>query len=181
MFQLWHFTRINTLSLTQSPRRYASQGTIEFRLTKRQNRDFSADSTSRTNRYSRGAASLELALFTPILIVLIFGMLEASRMCMVAQLLTNAAREGCRVAAANGSVTADVYTRVQATLDATDPNLYPLVTMSLSPSPVESATGNTSISLTLSVAFSDVNWLSSPFFFRSSTIQASAVMLSQRP
>jgi hypothetical protein len=107
-------------------------------------------------------------------------MLEAARMCMVAQLLANAAREGCRVAASNGKTTADVTTRVNATLTAA--GITPsLVTTTLNPTDVTTATSSQTITLTLSVSFDKVNWLPTPFFYKSTTMTSRAVMLSQRP
>jgi len=148
--------------------------------------------TSRLNRRvnRRGAAMVEFAVIVPVLALVVFATIEATRLCMVAQLLTNAAREGCRVAATNGKTTANVTTRVAATLTAAGftPAQAAVVTasMSLTPSPIETTAGNTPITLTLSIPFNGtngVNWLSSPFFYRSSTmtISGKAVMLSQRP
>jgi len=132
-------------------------------------------------RRNRGAALVEMAVVTPMLILLVFGMMEVTRMCMVAQLLTNAAREGCRVAVNNGTTSADVDARVKATLDASDTKIYPLITETLSPTAIQSTALNTPITLTLSVPFSSVDWLAPPLFFSSRTITAKAVMLSQHP
>ena len=128
----------------------------------------------------RGAAMVEMAVLMPVMVLLVLGMLEASRMCMVAQLLANAAGEGCRVAVSMRKTSQDVTTRVAATLTAA--GIAPsLVTASLSPSSIETTRLNVPIKLTLNVNFSQVNWLPTPFFFKSSTVSASAVMLSQRP
>ena len=132
-------------------------------------------------RRSRGAALVEMAVVTPMLILLVFGVIEATRMCMVAQLLTNAAREGCRVAVNNSTTSANVDARVKATLDASDTRIYPLITETLNYPNLSQARLNTPISLTLSVPFSSVDWLAPPFFCSSRTITATAVMLSQRP
>jgi len=43
-----------------------------------------------------GAATIEMAMVTPFIILLVFGSVEFARMMMVRQALTNAAREGCR-------------------------------------------------------------------------------------
>ena len=123
---------------------------------------------------------VELAVLLPVIMLLVIGMLEASRMCVVAQVLTNAARDGCRVAASVGKTSANVTTRVDAALTSAGINPA-LVSRTLSPSNIETTTLNTQISLTLSVSFSSVNWFSTPFFFKSKTIAASAAMLSQRP
>ena len=49
--------------------------------------------------HERGAAAVEFALVIPVLLLLVFGMLEFSRAYNVQISLTNAAREGARVMA----------------------------------------------------------------------------------
>ena len=123
---------------------------------------------------------VELAVLMPVVVLLALGMVEASRMCMVAQLLTNAARDGCRVAVSNGSTGQDVTACINSNLSAA--GITPsLVTISLSPSSVESTVLNDPITVTLTVDFSKVNWLKNPFFFKTSNILGTSVMLSQRP
>jgi len=131
-------------------------------------------------RDRRGGAAVEMAVVLPFIVTLAFAMTESARMCMVAQLLTNAAREGCRVAVTNGNVSSDVTARVDASLTAA--NISPsLVTRTLSPSPIEATTSSDQISLTLVADFSKVNWFSTPFFYKSTIVTAKVVMLSQRP
>ena len=60
----------------------------------------------------RGAAVVEFALIAPIFILLVFGMIEFGRMVMVQQVLTNASREGARLAVLDGTTTSDVTTAV---------------------------------------------------------------------
>lgn len=130
----------------------------------------------------KGAAMVEMALILSLFTTMVFAMIEATRMCMVAQLLTNAARDGCRVAASPGKAAADVTTRVNATL--TNGRITPsLVTTTVSPSSIENThlTDTGWITVTVSVPFASVNWFTSPFFYGSSTITATAVMRSQRP
>src|SRR3954447_21523824 len=67
-------------------------------------------------RDCRGLAAVELAIVAPVLLAMVFGIIELSRMGMVAQALTNAARDACRVAVIPNSTTADVQSRLAATL-----------------------------------------------------------------
>ena len=53
----------------------------------------------RKERYgARGSATVELAVITPILLTMLFGIIEYGYVFMVRQTLTNAAREGARIA-----------------------------------------------------------------------------------
>lgn len=47
----------------------------------------------------RGGAVVEMAVVSPLLLTLVFGVIEFGNSFMVRQILTNAAREGARVAA----------------------------------------------------------------------------------
>ena len=55
--------------------------------------------TTALDQHRRGASVVEMAVVSPILITLIFGVIEFGWAFMVRQMLTNAAREGARVAA----------------------------------------------------------------------------------
>jgi Flp pilus assembly protein TadG len=122
---------------------------------------------------------VELAVILPVFVTLVFAMLEAARMCMVAQLLTNAAREGCRVAATNGKKWTDATARIAATL--TPSNLNTLVTIATPTTLPENTHLGDRITVTITVPFATVNWLPTPFFYKSTTISATAVMSSERP
>ena len=64
----------------------------------------------------RGAVTVEMALVLPIFISLVLGIIEFGRGFMVAQLVTNAAREGARRAIVDGSTNSDVTSFIQTFL-----------------------------------------------------------------
>jgi Flp pilus assembly protein TadG len=66
----------------------------------------------------RGQALIETALTLPIVLVLSISIFEFGRALQVWQLLTNAAREGARVAVLPGSTTQAVQTRVLTYMEA---------------------------------------------------------------
>lgn len=55
-------------------------------------------SRHRRGRIRRGAAIVEMAVVSPLLLTMVFGVIEFGNSFMVRQMLTNAAREGARVA-----------------------------------------------------------------------------------
>src|SRR5579864_8209893 len=71
---------------------------------------------ARKLRKRSGAAMVEAAIILPVFVLLVFGLIEASRLGMVAQILTTAAREGCRVAVIDGNTNTDVTNRVDSIL-----------------------------------------------------------------
>lgn len=67
---------------------------------------------------ARGAALLETALILPLVLLVVVGIFEFGRAYQTWQVLTNAAREGARVAVLPGSSADTVRTRVRAYLSS---------------------------------------------------------------
>lgn len=65
----------------------------------------------KTGTRRRGAAVVELAVVTPLLLTMLFGIMEFGRVFMVSETLNTAAREACRVGILQGSTTSDVEQR----------------------------------------------------------------------
>lgn len=82
---------------------------------------------SRGDRRRRGAAVVEMAVVLPLLLTILFGIIEFGWTFMVYQSLTNAAREGCRVAVLEGSTTTEIETRVGEYMDLVGQNDYEII------------------------------------------------------
>jgi Flp pilus assembly protein TadG len=132
-------------------------------------------------RQRRGAAIVEMAVVAPIFVFFIFGQIEAARLGMVAQLLVTAARDGCRVAVINGKTNADVTAQINSDLT------YAGITgVTTTQTPTDCTTvhmGDTpnTVAITLSVPFSSVSWLPTPYFLKTATVTATATLSSERP
>ena len=72
----------------------------------------------RLQRDQRGQALIETAITLPIMLLVAVGIFEFGRAYQTWQVLTNAAREGARIAVLPGSDDASVKTRVQTYLGA---------------------------------------------------------------
>jgi Flp pilus assembly protein TadG len=72
----------------------------------------------RGDRSERGAELIEFALVLPILLVIVGGIIDFGFLFQRYEVLTNAAREGARVAVLPGYTNADVTTRVNQYLTA---------------------------------------------------------------
>jgi Flp pilus assembly protein TadG len=133
---------------------------------------------SRTVDRRRGAASAELALVAPLFLLMICGTLEASRVCSVSEILTNVARDGCRVAVANGKTNANAETRMTTLLSNAGITGYstPVIT----PSDVTTSKMGDLVTVTVSVQFHHVTWLPISYVMSSSmTLSGTAVMSSE--
>ena len=123
-------------------------------------------------RSRRGAAIIEFALLAPVLFMLVLGMIEFGRVLMVAQLLTDAAREGGRLAVVAGSNTDKVTSTVDSFLTNAGVNG---AHTSVSPDPSAANQGD-SITVTVTVPASVVSWLPTPIFTAGQTLSGSVIM-----
>jgi len=60
----------------------------------------------------RGAALVEMALILPVFLMVVLGIIEFGRAMMVSNLLTNAARDGARLAVVAGTTNSQVTSAV---------------------------------------------------------------------
>lgn len=137
-------------------------------------------------RERSGTSALEMALVAPVFVALVMGQIETSRLGMVSQLLTNAAREGCRVAVIPDSRPYDVRlsdfrNRVNAVLSGSGITFNNVTPTCPAPYSWDSAPGGTPITVSLSVPYSQVSWLGTPFFLKDAVITTSATMSSENP
>jgi Flp pilus assembly protein TadG len=128
----------------------------------------------RINR--QGAAAVEFAVVAPIFFLMVLGMLEFGRAMMVQQLLTNASREGARVAILDSpsptasTVTSTVNNYLQG-------GGISGATVTINPTEPTTAAYGAPVTVTVQIPFSSVTWLPKPIFLGSTTkLQASTVM-----
>jgi Flp pilus assembly protein TadG len=122
-----------------------------------------------------------MAIIAPVFVALVLGQIEASRLGMVAQLITTACREGCRVAVLPGSQQSDVQNRVESVLSGSGIPVPTITPSCPSPYAWQSAPGGTPITVNMTVAYSQVSWLGAPFFLSGANISGSATMSSENP
>lgn len=128
----------------------------------------------------RGTAAVEMALTLPVFITAILGIVEIGRGIMVSQILETAARNGARQAIVKGTTNAQVTSAVNTFLQTTANIPSADVTVSLADngtngaSLANAATGDT-ISVTVTVPYSDVTWLP-PNFLKGVNLSALCVM-----
>jgi Flp pilus assembly protein TadG len=114
--------------------------------------------TSSRRRRFRAAAVVEFAVVTPLLLTILFGIIEYGYIFMVRQTLTNAAREGCRTAILQ--TTEEPYTEVTGRVDGI------MATTGLTSYTVEMThwtAGDPTETVTVSIPYADVSLLGSFF------------------
>jgi Flp pilus assembly protein TadG len=120
----------------------------------------------------RGVAATEFAIVAPVFFMMIIGFIEFGRALMVQQVLINASRVGARMASTTGATEGGVQTAVE---DYTASVAVSGVLVSVVPNPAGAAPG-TVITVTASVPFNDVSWMSSPWFLGGKTLTANSQM-----
>jgi Flp pilus assembly protein TadG len=120
----------------------------------------------------RGAAVTEFAIVAPVFFMMVIGFIEFGRALMVQQVLINASRVGARMASTTAATSSAVQDAVE---DYTAGVAVPGVSVAVSPNP-SSATAGTVITVTASVPFENVSWMSAPWFLGGKTLTANSQM-----
>ena len=127
----------------------------------------------RSQRVRRGAVAVEFALVAPVFLLLIFGILEFGQLIMVQQILTNASREGARLAVLEGTTLSEVQTALDEYLANSS---ISGASVTVTPSSLSNAESGAPITVTVSVPFSQVSWIPSPWLLDGTTLSASTLM-----
>ena len=134
-------------------------------------------------KHRRGAAAVEFAIIAPVFFLLIMGMIEIGRAVMVQQIITNASREGARLAVLPDENNTNVINRVDDILS--DSGIPGSKTEILgeydSPMNIQDAGYGDVIKVRVSVPFSQVSWLpGAERYMGDSTLSAITVMRGER-
>lgn len=128
----------------------------------------------RRKKARRGTAVVEFAIVAPLFIMLVFGIMEFGRMVMVQQVLSNAVREGARVAVLDGATATTVTTAVNNSLNMA---AVPNATVIINPSNPSSAALGDPITVTARITYGQVSWLPAPMYVsREHMLEANCVM-----
>ena len=121
----------------------------------------------------RGAALVEFAMVAPVFFLFLVGAVEFGRAIMVQEALTNASREGARVATLDGSLDSDVSNAANDYL-----NCMGIAGATVTPSPHNPGltSAGTEVSVTVSIPYMSVTWVPSPWFLKGATLTASTTM-----
>ncbi|MFW6170603.1 MAG: TadE/TadG family type IV pilus assembly protein, partial [Planctomycetota bacterium] len=121
----------------------------------------------------RGAAAVEFAVVAPVFLLFALGMIEYGRMVMVQQVITNASREGARIAVLEGSTSTDVEGAVNAYLSS---GSISGASITVTPTNLDEMAFGDPVTVTVDVPFDQVSWLPSPMYLSGKTLSATTVM-----
>jgi Flp pilus assembly protein TadG len=118
-----------------------------------------------------------MACITPVLLLFVLGIIELGRLFMVQQVVVAAAREGARIGVLDGATASSVTTRVQSYLAGAS---VTGATIAVSPSPPTSATSGQPVSVTVTVPYNQVSWLSTPVFAGNVILRGQSTMRREK-
>ncbi|MBX6314913.1 MAG: pilus assembly protein [Isosphaeraceae bacterium] len=152
----------------------------------------------RRERQRRGGAVVETAAVMPIIIALVFGQIEFARLGMASQMLTIAAREGCRVAVLDFDPSTGAPVDLSAVqkqinnylIGASIPqNQIPTLTAVdgdpgtvgawIMPSNWSTCSMGTPITVVLRIPYAQISWLPNPTYLQSANVTGSASINSE--
>ncbi len=128
----------------------------------------------RCRRNRLGVAAVEFAVIAPVFFLLILGMIEFGRMVMVQQVITNASREGARIAVLDGTTESEVLVTVDNYLSSARVGG---ATVTVDPTNPNAANYGEPVTVSVSVPFNQVSWLPSSFFGNDDTVLAAATVM----
>lgn len=131
-----------------------------------------------SSKNRRGAAAVEMALVLPVFVTVTLGMIELGRGIMVAQLMTNAAREAARTAIIDGSTDASVANVAKSFLETAAKVSQSDVSVTItnaSGGSVATAQPRDLITVTVSLPYSKVSWLP-PKYLAGKSLSATSAM-----
>lgn len=133
---------------------------------------------TRKGQFRTGAAAVEMALVAPFVFFLIFACFEFSRMMMIRQMMTNAAREGCRTATlltSRDTAKADQIIRDMTRVVSSACEDKEKLRVTFDPPFTESPDSGTTITTDLEIDCEDVSLLPG-WFFAGARIRTTASM-----
>jgi Flp pilus assembly protein TadG len=139
----------------------------------------------RLQRNRRGAALVEAALVLPIFFTVVLGIVEFGRAMMVSQLVTNASREGARLAIVDGTTNTQVedfiYDFLDDSMSLAEADVSVTITIDAAPGNTDpadqvAASGSGDIvTINVSVPFDKVNFVPGDYLGGKSLVGVSAM------
>ncbi len=133
-----------------------------------------------TRLHRRGIATIEMALVMPLLLILTFGLIEYGWLFLKSQQVTNAARQGARIAARPDADNSLALASVASAMDNAGLAASGYA-VTLSPGDVTSPLSGQLLTVSVNVDYENIRLLGLPFVPMPSTIAASTTMAKEGP
>lgn len=138
------------------------------------------DAMKTRHRRQRGTSLVEMAIVLPLLLLVLFGMIEYGWIFLKSQQLTNAARHGARIAVTPDATTAQVQTAIDSLMaDADlDGSGY---SITITPGDVSTPAVGEPIEVSISVPYANIGITNAPLILVPNTIGGRITMAKEGP
>ena len=121
-----------------------------------------------------GVSAVELAVTLPVVVVLLFGMIELGRILSIHHTFEEAARAGCRIYSANGTTETEIRNMVDDVLEDSGISGYTVTLDPINAAAVEYSM--TPVTVEVSVDYEDITWFGNLWVMHGKTLSASCTM-----
>ena len=122
------------------------------------------------NTHRRGTAAVELAVVSPVLVLLVLGIIEVGQGMSAKQSLLDAARGGARLGTMQGTTNQQVLDEISDAMEVAGISGH---SATVTPNPLSSAAKGEYVTVVVSVNFSQISWLPLPQYLQGVTLQGS--------
>jgi Flp pilus assembly protein TadG len=122
----------------------------------------------------RSTVLVEAALLFPFLLFLTFALLEYGWILLKSEQLSNAARTGARIAVRSNATSTDVDNAVNSLMDSAN-----ITGFTITISPAVNSSADTTITVTISVPYSNIKLVGVPFVPVPTNLQAAVSMVKE--
>src|SRR5690242_11974891 len=127
---------------------------------------------------AKGSAIIEFAILLPVFILLILGVIEAGWALYIQSSLSDAAREGARVAVTANVGSSAIVNTINSLVDSDKISTNKL-SVSISPIAISLQPRGTPITVNVSLPYSSASILPAPLFLGNVTLQAQVTMTKE--
>jgi Flp pilus assembly protein TadG len=139
---------------------------------------------ARKEKVRRGAVAIEFALVLPVLLSVVFGVLDFGRAIMAIDLMNNVARAGARTGALSGKSNTDITTVVDNALSTaslpargTSATVLTIAVNGNTSADVSTAATDDQVSVTISAPISSLSWLPTQWFLSRTAVVRGGVTM----
>ena len=121
-----------------------------------------------------GVSAVELAVTLPVVVVLLFGMIELGRTLSIHHTFEEAARAGCRIYSANGTTETEIRNMVDDVLEDSGISGYTVTLDPINAGAVEYSM--TPVTVEVSVDYENITWFGNLWVMEGKMLSASCTM-----
>jgi Flp pilus assembly protein TadG len=131
-----------------------------------------ATATRSKRRQRRGIACVEFAVVLPLLFFVVLGVCELSRAVMVKEILSDAARNGCRAGIVPGATNEAITAKINTVLTNSR--------LSTADATINISVNGPALSVKVSIPYAKVAWTGTFFYMSAQSIESEKIVMMRQ-